>query len=74
MAGMFEGSIKCLEQEQRMVGDCKVNVEGAVEGDKLLAVSLHGGDMFARDVEGGVISVRQQWFARELQGLHGGRG
>ena len=43
MAGMFEGSVKCLEQEQQMAGDCKVNVEGAVEGDKLLAVSLHGG-------------------------------
>ena len=35
---MFEGSVKCLEQEQQVAGDCKVNV-GAVEGDILLAGS-----------------------------------
>ena len=32
MAGMFEGRVKCLEQEQCMAGDGKVIVEGAMKG------------------------------------------
>ena len=32
MAGMFEGRVKCLEQEQCMAGNSKINVEGALKG------------------------------------------
>ena len=56
-----------MEQKQCMAGDGKVNVEGALNGDKLLAEIRCVGAIFALNVEGGGD------FVSDSNGLHGNR-